>query len=316
MTDPNWLLATCVQATATLVAIIGGFIASRLIALSAETNGMKNELHNISSDLQFNYDKRERLEARKLNLEVDWFVSDIIDEIVENGFDDYYYGKVQEYDLGYYIEKSNTEVDRQILEPVFNGLIRTVESAYSKIVNAFKSDSTSLGGFYEFIRTTGIEFKDREKEIYQTVYDNILKQLKRLQREEERKKSPTSTLLAVSTSSYIDNITMPRITPIGETQEHSKLVSDITLVQLDIQYLQKKEKRLNAKIKDYGRPKGIYGGLIIFVYFTLVGIIFPLALMPLDQLTLFAKGTILFFFITGLLSVFSYFIMLINKIRI
>lgn len=38
--DPNWLLSTTAQSTAALVAIVGGFLLSRVLALAAERNGL------------------------------------------------------------------------------------------------------------------------------------------------------------------------------------------------------------------------------------------------------------------------------------
>ena len=38
--DPNWLLSTTAQSTAALVAIVGGFLLSRVLAFAAERNGL------------------------------------------------------------------------------------------------------------------------------------------------------------------------------------------------------------------------------------------------------------------------------------
>jgi hypothetical protein len=39
-TDPNWLLSTLSQSAAAVVAIVGGFLVSRVVSLSAERNGL------------------------------------------------------------------------------------------------------------------------------------------------------------------------------------------------------------------------------------------------------------------------------------
>jgi hypothetical protein len=38
--EPNWLLSTTTQSSAALVAIVGGFLLSRVLALAAERNGL------------------------------------------------------------------------------------------------------------------------------------------------------------------------------------------------------------------------------------------------------------------------------------
>jgi hypothetical protein len=48
--DPNWLFSTEAQAAAALVAIIGGFLVSRLVALSVERQGLQRRIDQLRSD--------------------------------------------------------------------------------------------------------------------------------------------------------------------------------------------------------------------------------------------------------------------------
>jgi hypothetical protein len=45
--DPNWLLSTVVQSAAAFVAIVAGFIISRLIALSADRSGLQKRIRDM-----------------------------------------------------------------------------------------------------------------------------------------------------------------------------------------------------------------------------------------------------------------------------
>ena len=51
--DPNWLLSSAAQSAAAIVAIIGGFIISRLLALSAEISSLENRKHDLETELVF-----------------------------------------------------------------------------------------------------------------------------------------------------------------------------------------------------------------------------------------------------------------------
>jgi len=53
MGDPNWLLSTCAQASAAIIAIIGGFFVNRIMILYSEKNGITSELNNINNKLNF-----------------------------------------------------------------------------------------------------------------------------------------------------------------------------------------------------------------------------------------------------------------------
>jgi hypothetical protein len=50
--DPNSLLATLAQSSAAIVAIVGGFLVSRLVALSSEREGLRRQLESTRDRLR------------------------------------------------------------------------------------------------------------------------------------------------------------------------------------------------------------------------------------------------------------------------
>ena len=52
MSDPNWLLSTLAQSTAAVVAIVGGFLVSRLVQLSSEKEGLRRRGANAQDELR------------------------------------------------------------------------------------------------------------------------------------------------------------------------------------------------------------------------------------------------------------------------
>lgn len=50
--DPNWLLSTTAQSSAALVAIVGGFLLSRVLALAAERNGLALREAQLSDEVK------------------------------------------------------------------------------------------------------------------------------------------------------------------------------------------------------------------------------------------------------------------------
>lgn len=70
MTDPNWLLATMAQSAAALVAIVGGFLVSRVVTLSSERQGLERRARDLEQQTQ---DQAERLKgARQDRRAVSW----------------------------------------------------------------------------------------------------------------------------------------------------------------------------------------------------------------------------------------------------
>src|SRR5690625_1943945 len=62
MSDPNVLFSTAMQASATVVAILGGFIVSRILSLSSERNGIVSQLEDIRDTREIKKKHLERLQ--------------------------------------------------------------------------------------------------------------------------------------------------------------------------------------------------------------------------------------------------------------
>ena len=62
--DTNWFFSACAQTSGAIVAVVGGFIASRLVSLSAERNGLGNRLKEINQNLSSLRADRDAAEDR------------------------------------------------------------------------------------------------------------------------------------------------------------------------------------------------------------------------------------------------------------
>ena len=70
MADPNWLLATMAQSAAAMVAVIGGFLVSRVITLPAERRGLDRRVREIRERAG---DKKSILEkVRQNRQDISW----------------------------------------------------------------------------------------------------------------------------------------------------------------------------------------------------------------------------------------------------
>jgi hypothetical protein len=59
--DPNWLLSSTAQSAAALVAIVGGFLAGRLLALNADRDAAHRRLSDIETELTSALKEEERV---------------------------------------------------------------------------------------------------------------------------------------------------------------------------------------------------------------------------------------------------------------
>ena len=82
MSDPNPLLSTLSQSSAAMVAIIGGFLVSRLVALSSEREGIKRQLRSVRDHLALAQADYKPVHAYRLENSKDAFVGFVLDDLV------------------------------------------------------------------------------------------------------------------------------------------------------------------------------------------------------------------------------------------
>jgi len=124
-TDPNWLLSTVVQSTAAFVAIIAGFIISRLLALAAERDGLEARIRDIEVLLKINEQNLTPLQKRILDWDARNFLGsrDVFKKIIESE------GQISLTD----VMDGNTAYKRRIdeLQPYWDAEIETTKKNIS-----------------------------------------------------------------------------------------------------------------------------------------------------------------------------------------
>ena len=65
VTNPNWLLATMAQSAAALVAIVGGFLVSRVVTLSSERQGLEQRGRELEQRMQGHQERLQEATHRR-----------------------------------------------------------------------------------------------------------------------------------------------------------------------------------------------------------------------------------------------------------
>src|SRR5262249_53680566 len=71
--EPNWLLSTAAQSAAALVAIVGGFLVSRVIAISTDRQGLDRRLRELQERLALKRSQLEEVYVERFAVTVEWF---------------------------------------------------------------------------------------------------------------------------------------------------------------------------------------------------------------------------------------------------
>lgn len=83
-TDPNWLLSTTAQSAAALVAIIGGFLVSRVITLASNRAHYEHRLNVLNDQLATANKEISEREALLISLDARNFLSESVERLVNN----------------------------------------------------------------------------------------------------------------------------------------------------------------------------------------------------------------------------------------
>lgn len=269
--DLNTLISTIVTSTAALVAIIGGFLISRVITLSSEQTGVKRKLNEIKNDIFAKGEMLKKIEQ------------DLLDEDAED-FIDYNYTDLL------FNEKSFEEIvgiegfrnrSSEDLQPYIDELY-LVKSELEKVV----AEAAVIHNDYdEFMRIYKPQLSHR-KDWYELIYSHLIYELKRQRRKQEQKRGelggvisrldidliPPSSVNLLSRNFHINN--QENIRAYREKKrDRNRLKDELTVLRI-----QKEDQK--KILLDYGKPKGLWWGLAVLFYACLVGIAYPSTLLP------------------------------------
>lgn len=292
--DLNLLISTVITATAALIAIIGGFLISRVITLSSEQNGIRRRLCEINIDITAKEKLLSEVEEYLLEKDREEFIDDYYSELI---FDEIPLEILLESMGGTYRGRSATE-----LEPAANELLQ-INTVLKSMFEAQEIHySTDLPEDFRDFVTIASEDLEGCRSWYEMLYDEYQYQLP---------KRPTTGYSGTFLSDF--DFTPPRlhnqIEAQTEAQAYQQKIRDRDTYRNELSYLIQQRTEQTKILEDYGKPSGMWGGLIVLVYASIVGIGYPVTLLPYPPQTYNDEATrrlILLLFLSQLLALFLY----------
>ena len=283
MYDLTSLLTTIAAASASIVAILGGFIASKLISIDGERNENLDRIKEIDEEIEH---RTKNMNARQQEIDEE----DATDFIFDN-FGDFMscrnlesvYTKSEHPDISFdallpFWEKAN-DILMMFKEKKCSGEDVNGDDVPVELANDFRNDDFS----YAICEKIASYYKNRSRTSSAPMFVNPM----------------------------ID-FEPPRI--VGAW--YGKNVEIIREEENAIKWLELQKKQCEARKASLKRPKGMLLGLVIFALFSLLCIVAPLLLTPFstDSFACFAivKYSALFVFAAGLFSIFGYLIWLLR----
>ncbi len=291
--DPNWLLSTTAQATSALVAIIGGFLISRLISIVSEKS---HQIQNLA-ELR-NRHRVKDAELAKFQKTVDkriqkWFREENLASILEAKGNTNYTKMVNEF------KRAGSE--RQEIAQYANLLKGIVTRAFKDLNEIYKIPAGIPESCVE-MRADGIQIESaHDEEIFELVAIQITRERQQNQIESEANLSMNVTESDIPEADSNENV-RPSPNFVYERQdaaikERDRLNEELGVIDGDINFIE-------LHLPVMAQTKRLFQGFIILAYFSIVGIVYPLYLMTRNPVIASAsdRTLVLLGFISGLIA--------------
>src|SRR5690606_37056110 len=143
------LISTIVTSTAALIAIIGGFLVSRVITLSSEQNGINRKLREINNEITSKEDTLSQVKEYIIGEAAFDFIRDNVEELS--------IGKESLEEI--HKEDRFTELSVEQLEPY----IREYKSIFNEVKDLVRQFGSVPSDFYKFKKRLTTEVSKPEK---------------------------------------------------------------------------------------------------------------------------------------------------------
>ena len=299
--DPNLFLSTTAQSTAALVAIIGGFLVSRLIGLVSEKTQQVQSLAELQSKRRV-----KDAELEKFNHTVGtgiqrWFREDNLEDILERRGDSNYTKMVDDFDV--------SGSDRQEIAEYANQLKNVVTRAFQELERVYKAPA-EIPESTTKIRSDGIQIDPgHDEEIFQRVSAHISATRQLILAEKEAQEANNSKNPSDTEAIDLSALT-PVVPPVPTlvTSRHDAAIKERDRLKEELGVIIGEIKILEFRLPEMAQQRWLIAGFGILAYFSAVGIVYPLYLMTRNPVVANAsdRSKVLIGFITGLVALLAF----------
>ena len=281
--DPNWFLSTTAQSTAALVAIVGGFLISRLITTLSEKSQYLQNLAVLVNRRRVKSDELEKFQERVQWRTHIWFKEQHLKEIVE--------GKGKS-DLTDMVENFNVRGSEQ------EEIARYAQDLQKRVARAFKDVSekyqppSSIPETWEEMKQDGVQIEDEEEgDLFQMVATYIANTRYKIKK--ERREEVERMINFPSINLNFPKYEFPSIKPTTPSivfERHDNAIKETERLSEEIDDLNGEISLLRERIPALEKPTRLIHGFIVLAYFSIAGIVYPLFLMTRNPVVVEASA--------------------------
>jgi hypothetical protein len=293
MEDPTRtlaLLATIAQSSAAIVAIVGGFLVSRLVQLSSERDGLRRRLEDTRGELGhveelFSEAHRFRLANSQSDL-FDFVIAELVEE-------------KEDLDLtALLLDNTPRGSTEEEMRPYLDSLLARVQAAKRSVREVLRNDDSSRLDLDD-LRDRGLIVPPSEEEIYFEIVRWLRSSLP----------APRTSFPGIGAMANLDiPVTLNPAYAATDTRRLDDSIRDEQQLDSRRTILAAEAARLEREINSLGRPAGVTSGITILSIYSLFGIVVPVAYMavPSAAFDQWQSWILIVIFTGGLAAVLTY----------
>jgi hypothetical protein len=290
MIDEGSLLATLAQSSAAVVAIVGGFLVSRLVQLSSEREGLRRQLVRAQDELKHVAVAYDEARGYRLTNSQRDFRDQVIDDLAKADL-----AALDRDALA--AEHTPRGSSAEEIAPYLSeltGEVRRVRAMVRKYVRRDDVNTLCLND----LRERGLRVPEAQEDVYYGVVDWVAEQLP-----EPRTYDPSLSLSRLRVGGLIkETIRAAELRRLDDSiREEQDLCSRKTMLEGEV-------ARVGREIDLIGRPAGVTSAIVILAIYSVLGIVAPVVVMGLglDTLVAWLEWLLVGLFVLGLSAVLAY----------
>ena len=291
--DPNWLLSSTAQSAAAMVAIIGGFLVSRLVTLSAERNTILQRVEDLRSRRKIKTIEHEEVHDARFAVSKSWFVEKHLRNLVDDR------GGADPESL---LDTITVGSSRDEMRPVAEHLVATIYSAFEAV------EATYIGTLIppttaSELREGGLSIPVEDSGIYESVARSV----------SERRSPRRSWEVNLSASM----IPATSVRPAVVYQRQDARVARETDLRSELRFINTEIDLTSERLAGFAKPKGVAGAVMALTYLALAGIVYPIVLMAVRPVpdNSVSRVVVVLAFASGLVFLLCYFVVQARSLR-
>jgi hypothetical protein len=290
MGDMNWFFSACAQTAGAIVAIVGGFLATRLINISTERNGAQQALILAKRRLG-NARARKRDAERELR---DWETMEFRGSVL--------------YDMVGAEERWTPEVLMQryagvlLSEDDLHGVMKEIAESAAKAFDAFKSFDDDVIAELEFEEAAArlpVPPSLLERDVFEATFTKL--------RDGARSRIQALDSALAFRFDWFSTPFVPIRDFVAQGNERAGLHERHIQAKIEVDRAESDIDALETQVARIQRPTGLLPAWIILAYLSVVGVAVPLALLPTAESAVKWKIPVLVLFLAGLAALLGYF---------